>query len=366
MAVGKAVKIRQKTEENSGKNGLENSKLSAALTLGKRAGWWQRLGSRQRGFRVVDAAGEKVTDEIELERIKSLAIPPAWKNVRICPSSRGKIQAIGVDAIGRIQYKYNPNFAAKQQQKKFSRLTDFGRALPALRRRTNADIALDGLPKDKVLAVVIRLINDLYIRVGSEKSVKEYKTYGVTTLRNRHLHVKPNGELNFNFVGKHHIRHRQILVDKELAAIMTDLKATGGSRLFHYLNEKDKKPCPLKPSDVNSYIKAATETELTAKDFRTWGATVSAAQELAEIGAAEKKTQINRNIVRMVKTVAERLGNTPSVCRSSYIHPAVIKAYENGVTIAEFQPRIKRQKHKIEPEYLPEEVALLKLLETEK
>lgn len=347
------------------KNENESASLNGVLERGKRAKWIKRMGSRQSGFRYIDANGEKITDKEQLERIRSLVIPPAWSNVRICPSSRGKLQALGVDTAGRIQYKYNANFAAKQQEKKFARVEEFGRALPALRRKTNEDIQLEGYPKEKVLAVMVRLINDLYIRVGSEKSVKEYKTYGVTTLRNRHLHIKPNGELHFNFVGKHHIRHRQILVDEELAAIMTDLKAMGGSKLFNYANG-DGKFCPLKPHDVNDYIKTATESDFTAKDFRTWGASVLAAQEFAQVGVAENKTQIKKNIVRVVKTVAERLGNTPTVCRSSYIHPVVIEAYKQGVTIQEFVPRTKRQIHRIEPEYLPEEVALLKLLENQK
>lgn len=364
-----AKNVQARSHASGSTNSIGNGKTNraanaAALTSGRRAGWWRRLGSRQRGFRIVDAKGERVTEDAQLERIKSLAIPPAWTDVRICPSVSGKLQAIGIDTAGRVQYKYNPKFAAKQQAAKFARLEYFGQVLPALRRKTNTDIGLEGLPKEKVLAVVIRLINDLYIRVGSEKSVKEYKTYGVTTLRNRHLHIKPNGELHFNFVGKHHIRHRRILVDEELATVMTDLKATGGSRLFHYLDDKAK-PCALKPRDVNDYIKTATEADFTAKDFRTWGATVLAAQEFAEIGAAETKTQIKKNIVRVVKTVAAHLGNTPSVCRSSYIHPTVIDAYEHGITIEEFQPRTKRQVKKIEPEYLPEEVALLKLLKSQ-
>jgi DNA topoisomerase-1 len=207
----------------------------------------------------------------------------------------------------------------------------------------------------------MRLINDLYIRIGSEKSVKEYKTFGVTTLRNKHLTIERGGKLNFDFVGKHHIRHRRLIADKDLATIMTDLKATGGSKLFHYTTENGK-PCPIKPADVNNYLKSATAPEFSAKDFRTWGASVLAAAELAEIGTAETKTQTNKNIVKAVKTVAEHLGNTPAVCRSSYIHPAVIKAYENGTTIEEFRPRRKRSIERIAPEYSIEEVALLKLL----
>jgi DNA topoisomerase-1 len=335
-------------------------------TKDKRAKWIRRTGKRAWSFRYFDCDGKPITDAETLERIKSLAIPPAWTEVRICPKANGNLQVVGIDAAGRVQYKYSQKFADKQKRKKFERIEKFAVALPALRRRVNQDIALKGLPKEKVLAVMIRLINELYIRVGSEKSVKLYKTYGVTTLRNRHLEINlRRGELKFNFVGKHHIRHRQVMVDEELATIMKDLKAVGGSKLFNYQTDEGKF-CPVKPSDVNSYIKTATDGNFTAKDFRTWGASVVAAEEFAELGAAKNKTELRKNIVRVVKRVAERLGNTPAVCRASYIHPAVINSYEQGVTIKEFEPRRQRRIRRIEAEYSPAESALLKLLETQK
>lgn len=333
--------------------------LISAAERGGRAKWIKRVGTRQ--FRYFNAKGERITLQNELERIKALSIPPAWTNVRICPSTRGKLQAIGIDAAGRIQYRYSEKFSNAQKELKFARVIEFGRALPSLRRQLNSDINLEGFSKSKILAVMIRLINDLYIRVGSEKSVQLYKTYGITTLRNRHLQIKPNGELHFDFVGKHHIRHRRVVVDKEMALVMNDLKAIGGGKLFNYQDENNS-TCPVKPRDINEYIKKATNGEFSAKDFRTWGATVLAAQELAEIGAAENKTQTNKNIVRMIKVVAEHLGNTPAVCRSSYVHPIVIACYEKGITIREFVPRTKRQISKFQPEHLPEEIGLLELL----
>lgn len=339
--------------------------FDSVMSRGGRAKWIRRTGTRQRGFRYLDAKGAIVTNEQQIERIKSLVLPPAWKHVRICPNPRGKLQALGVDGSGRVQYRYSEKFAAERQAQKFVKIEEFGRRLPDLRRKSNQDIQLEGYPKDKVLAVMIRLINDLYIRVGSEQSVKLYKTYGVTTLRNKHAKIGDSGELRFEFVGKHHIKHRQILMDEELSNVMHDLKSFGGNRLFNYLDENNK-PQPLKPGDVNNYIKNATASKFSAKDFRTWGATVLAASELAEIGAAETKTQINKNIVRAVKAVAERLGNTPTVARKSYIHPAIIESYEQGVTINEFRPRTKRQISRIQPEYLPEEVAVLNLLESRK
>ncbi len=335
----------------------------AVVECGGRARWWRRLGSKKRGFRYEDPAGKAITNEADLERIRSLVIPPAWTHVRISPRPRSPLQAVGIDTSGRIQYKYHPTFAARQQQKKFEKIERFGRHLPSLRRITNEHLALEGFPRERVLALVIRLINDLYFRIGSESSVKRYRTYGVTTLRNRHLEIKRGGKLIFSFVGKHHIRHRRIVVDQEMAMVMRDLKALGGPKLFEFLDE-DGRVRPVTPRDVNDYIKKATSYEFSAKDFRTWGGSLLAAINLAETGRAESEKEANRNIVRAVKQVAERLGNTPTVCRSCYIHPAVFDRYLAGLTIDEFRPKAQRLIRRLQPEYEPEEQALLKLLST--
>jgi DNA topoisomerase I len=339
---------------------LGKSPLSI-VERGSRARWWRRRGTKRRGFHYEDAGGRRITDETELERIRALVIPPAWAYVRISPSARSRLQAIGVDTKGRVQYLYHAQYAARQQQKKYEKIIRFGEHLPGLRRRTNEDIALDGLSRERVLAVVVRLINDLYFRVGSELSVKRYRTYGVTTLRNRHLEIKRGGRLIFTFVGKHHILHRRIIVDEDLATLMSDIKAIGGAKLFNYIGE-DGKAHPIRPRDVNDYIKAATAPEFSAKDFRTWGGTLNAAMELAEIGKAEDERAAKRNLVQAVKRVAERLGNTPTVCRTCYIHPAVMDSYLKGITLEEFHRRVERSIKRIQPEYEPEEVALLKLL----
>jgi DNA topoisomerase-1 len=328
---------------------------------GARRRWWRRLGSKHRGFSYEEAAGRPITNEFELERIRALVIPPAWKHVRVSPSVRGRVQAVGVDTSGRVQYIYHPQFAARQQKKKFEKIERFGEYLPALRRRTNEDINLEGFPRERVLAVVVRLINELYFRVGSEHSVRRYRTYGITTLRNRHLEIKEGGHLSFNFVGKHHVRHRVIHVDEELAMLITDIKKIGGARLFEYYDAEGKVRA-VRPRDVNDYIKAATAPEFSAKDFRTWGGTLLAAIELAEIGKAEDEKQARSNVVRAVERVAERLGNTPTVCRGCYIHPKVLDSYLRGVTLEAFRRKVERSIHRIEPEYQPEEMALLKML----
>ncbi len=337
------------------------AKAKEMIARGRRAKWWQRAGSMSRGFHYVDAGGKKIVKEEALERIRSLVIPPAWRFVRISPAPSSSIQAVGMDTTGRIQYLYNPRFAEKQQRKKFAKIEKFGEYLPKLRKVTNEHIALDGFPREKVLAIMMRLINSLYLRVGTEKSARHYKTYGITTLQNRHLEVGRKGKLVFDYVGKSHIKHRKVLVDEELAALMKELKGLGGARkLFHYVNEEGKAR-PVKPGDINRYLKEITAPEFSAKDFRTWGGTLLAAIALAEMGKADDEQERKKIIVKAVKAVAEQLGNTPAVCRGSYIHPAVLKKYENGVTLDEFRPRKSRYIHRIEADYEPEEKALIKL-----
>lgn len=342
---------------------FDTSQARQKIESGKRAKWWQRRGSKAKNFKYFDAQDKRVTDDAQLERIKSLVIPPAWQFVRINPSAGGKVQAVGMDASGRIQYLYHSKFAEKQQKKKFAKIERFGEFLPQLRQITNEHIALEGFPREKVLAVMMRLINSLYIRVGTEESVKHYKTYGITTLQNRHLEINKKGELIFSFVGKHHIKHRKVLVDEELAGLMKDLKSLGGARkLFHYLDETGK-PRSIKPRDINEYLKTATAPEFSAKDFRTWGGTLLAAIELAEIGCCDDEKVLKKNVLKAVKKVAEQLGNTPTVCRGSYIHPTVLKSYEKGVTLEDFIKGKKRRINRAGDEYEPEEKALMRMFQ---
>ncbi len=340
---------------------FDKAKARETIERGRRAKWWQRKGSKSKGFYYTDAAGKRVS-EADADRIKALVIPPAWTHVRISPTAGSRVQAVGMDTTGRIQYLYHAKFSERQQRKKFAKVERFGKYLPQLREVTNRDISLDGFPREKVLAVMMRLINSLYMRVGTEKSARHYRTYGITTLRNDHLEIKRGGRLIFDFVGKSHIKHRKILVDEELAAVMKDLKELGGTRkLFHYL-DPDGKARPVKPGDINSYLKTATGPEFSSKDFRTWGGTLLAAIALAEIGKAEDPRQLKSNIVAAVRTVAEQLGNTPTVCRASYIHPRVLSSYESGMTLDEFHPKKTRRIRRVESEYEPEEIALFKLL----
>ncbi len=342
----------------------KRKKAKERIITNKRDKWWQRKGTKSRGFRYVDVDGKKITNEKHLERIKNLVIPPAWKYVRISPSSRSNLQAVGMDTAGRVQYLYSEKYRAKQEKKKYEKIERFGEHLPNLRKITNKHLELEGFPREKILALMTRLINQLYIRMGSPKSVKKYRTFGITTLQHKHLEIKSNGKLVFNFVGKHSIKQRKVMVDKDLAKLMKQLKELKGKRkLFKYVGE-DGKTYSIKARDVNKYLKELTAPEFSAKDFRTWGGTLLAALELAEIGCCDDEKVLKKNIVKAVKKVAKQLGNTPSVCRSSYIHPAIIDSYQKGVTLEEFIPKKKRKVKKIKAEFEPEEAALIKLFQT--
>ena len=338
-------------------------KARETIERGRRGRWWRRKGTMKRGFHYIDLAGKKITDEDQLERIRAIVIPPAWKHVRISPAASSRIQAVGVDTTGRIQYKYHAKFSEKKTREKFSRIEEFGKHLPRLREITNEHIGLEGFPREKVLAVMLRLINYLYFRVGTEKSAKHYRTYGITTLKNKHFSIGKRGELVFDFVGKSHVQHRKILVDKELADLMKEIKDLGRvGKLFHFVDEEGK-PRSIKPSDINAYLKQATAPKFSAKDLRTWGGTLLAAVALAEIGVAETESEVKKNLVKGIKAVAEHLGNTPTVARGSYIHPAIISAYEKGTTLDEYRTRKERLVKRLEADYEPEEKALLKLLD---
>jgi DNA topoisomerase-1 len=288
-------------------------------------------------------------------------LPPGWLEVRVNPRSGGRIQAIGIDRLGRLQYRYHPDFTARRERLKYSKLERFGRCLPALREQMNADLSRRGLKRERVIAAMIRLMNDLYIRLGSDESARRYRTFGVTTLLNRHVSIDSRGVLEFNYVGKHHIRRRQILVDPPMARLLEKLKAVGGARLFNALDGEGRAH-RLRPADVNRYIKSVMGQQYSAKDFRTWHGTLLAAEELAAIGPTEGKTRAKKAIVEAVKRVSEQLGNTPSVCRKCYIHPAVIESYEKGITLEAFKRSGKRVVPLLQQGYEPEEVALMELL----
>ena len=324
-----------------------------------RNGGWSRLGSSGR-FRYVDARGNAITDADKLERIRALVIPPAWKDVWIAPGPRAKLQATGVDAAGRRQYLYHADFRAQQEQAKFDKLIRFAEKLPDLRAATSEHMGREELDRLRVSAIATRLINAGWFRVGSERYAKESRTYGITTLRKSHVHVR--GErLAFDFVGKHRTVVRTTLVDKELAANVKELcDLPGGRRVFRYESEPGR--CNLTGARLNDYVREYLGDDFTAKDFRTWGGTLIAAIALAEHGPAESESAAKKVIPAVMRRVGNELGNTPAVARSSYVSPAVIEQYLDGRTIEDFRPRHLRVVRARDAGLDQEEQALLSLL----
>ncbi|HEY3950334.1 DNA topoisomerase IB [Phenylobacterium sp.] len=277
-----------------------------------------------RGFNYVDAEGTAVTDQATLDRIRALTIPPAWTDVWIAPSARGHIQATGRDARGRKQYRYHARWRQVRDAHKYDRLIAFGRALPRLRARVTHDLARHGLPRDKVLAAVIRVMEITLIRVGNEEYAKANKSFGLTTLRGRHAKIGATRAV-FEFRGKSGKVHSTGFSDRRLAHILKACQDLPGQRLFQYLDEDGERHA-VESADVNAYIHAAIGEDFSAKDFRTWAGTLAAARALLALPAGAAK----HNVTVCVKAVAGVLGNTPAVCRAAYIHPAILAAYEAG------------------------------------
>jgi DNA topoisomerase-1 len=322
---------------------------------------WRRKGSKQRGFVYLNPQGKPIKDRRHLKRIAALAIPPAWQEVAISADPDAPLQAVGIDAAGRKQYRYHPDFQAQQEATKFERLGSFATQLPALRRRLNQDLGTEGLNRQRVLALMVRLIEEAYFRVGDDRHTRQNKTFGITTLRKKHLRCHDEQALCFVYVGKHSIKQRQVIMDQELTTILNELLELLDQRLFQYIDDEGRRH-HITNRMVNTYIKEAMGEQFSAKDFRTWAGTLLAAEELAELGPADTLTQQRHNIVAACKAVAEQLGNTPAVCRRSYISPKVFEQYIEGNTLNRFLPRAERTIKLRQLEQTPEEVALARLL----
>lgn len=281
-----------------------------------------------KGFAYHDQKGRLITDKRVLARIRALAIPPAWTDVWICPRATGHIQAVGRDVKGRKQYRYHPDWSAHAAETKFERLPEFARALPKLRRRVEADLNRRGVTRDKVLATAVRLLEITLIRVGNAQYAKQNRSYGLTTLHKRHLEVD-GAALTFAFKGKSGVEHEVRVRDRRLATVVRNLRELPGQQLFKY-RDADGELCAVTSDDVNAYIREAMGEQFSAKDFRTWAGTVSAARALRELEPPASPTEAKRRITVCVKAVAGLLGNTPTVCRSSYVHPRVFELFEAG------------------------------------
>ena len=278
------------------------------------------------GFSYLDAEGAAVTDEATLDRIRKLAIPPAWTDVWIAPAERDHIQAVDRDVKGRKQYRYHERWREVRDAHKYDRVIAFGRALPKLRRRVERDLARRGLPREKVLAAVIRVMEITLMRVGNEEYAKSNKSFGLTTLRNRHARIGAERTI-FEFRGKSGKIHRTGFSDRRLARILKACQDLPGQRLFQYLDE-DGQRHSVESADVNAYLREVLGDDFSAKDFRTWAGTLAAARALATLPECAGEAEAKHNIAVCIKAVAGVLGNTPAVCRKAYIHPGVLEAYE--------------------------------------
>ncbi len=310
-----------------------------------------------RGFRYFQY-GQPVTDNTKLEYVKRLAVPPAWRDVSIASSAKAKILARGTDAAGRQQAMYNPTFRARQDKAKFDRILRFGQRLPGLRRQVEKDLARRKLSREKVLACVVKLMDQAYFRVGNQQYAKENGHYGVTTLRSKHAGITTTS-VTFDFIGKSGKHQHKRIDDRQLARIIKQLDELPGHEIFRYLDE-DGAIHDINSSDVNAYIKQQMGDDYSAKDFRTWGGTLLASAELGAIERARNEHQLKKIINGCVRNVAEQLGNTPAVTRSSYIDPRIITAYETGDSLSKVYGTIATMRPR---KYLkPEERCLLKLL----
>lgn len=279
-------------------------------------------------FIYTDPHGKRVTDAETLQRIKALAIPPAWENVWICPNSNGHIQATGRDARGRKQYRYHARWREVRDAAKYERLAAFGAALPMMRERVDADLRLRGLPRRKVLATVVKLLEETSIRIGNEEYRRENRSFGLTTMLDRHARFEPSG-VRFDFKGKSGKMHSVKLSDRRLARIVKQCQDIPGQELFQYLDE-DGQRHSIESSDVNEYLKEISGSDFTAKDFRTWNGTVLAMRYLRLCERPSSATAGKKLVSGAIKNVAQDLGNTPAVCRKAYVHPVVLNAYMDG------------------------------------
>ena len=280
-----------------------------------------------RAFRYLDARGKPVKS-VDLKRIRSLVIPPAWRDVWICPDPRGHLQATGRDVRGRKQYRYHPKWREVRDETKYGRLIQFGRTLPVIRRRTDADLRRSGLPRPKVLAAVVKLLEKTFIRVGNDEYARDNRSFGLTTMRDGHVKVA-GSKVRFIFRGKSGVEHELELDDRRLARIVKQCRDLPGQELFQYRDPRGA-VVDVGSADVNAYLKDITGESFTSKDFRTWAGTVLAAKLLRDYEVVDSQARAKKNIVGAIEQVAKRLGNTRAVCRKCYVHPAVIDAYLDG------------------------------------
>jgi DNA topoisomerase-1 len=350
---------------NSSVNGIPASEREVAEAAGLVYVGDDQPGIRRRragnGFSYVGPDGRTVKDERTLKRIRSLAVPPAYSGVWICPDPNGHIQATGRDDKGRKQYRYHPRWREIRDSNKYEHMLEFATALPALRQRIAADMAKRGLSRDKVLATVVHLLETTLIRVGNTDYARQNKSYGLTTLRDRHVKIE-GGELRFEFKGKSGKTWKLKLQDRRIARVVKACQDIPGQHLFQYFDENGDRQ-PVSSADVNAYLREATGRDVTAKDFRTWAGTVLAAMALREFEQMDPEARTKKNVKAAIERVAARLGNTPTICRKCYVHPEVVNAYLEGSVMDEVSHEIEAVLDADLTKLKPEETAVLALLQ---
>jgi DNA topoisomerase-1 len=323
--------------------------------------WIVRRGAPKKGFTYVDYAGRVVRDRATVERIQRLRIPPAWRDVRIAASASASVQAWGFDARGRRQYRYHDRAVERGQLRKYHRVRRMGHDLPAIRRRIARDFGSRDLTRTAVAAAAVRLIGEAFFRVGSERYERDNGTFGLTTLRKSHVTLRGD-RLQFEYRGKGSIGQRQTVFDRRLSQVIARLMKTPGTRLFRYRD--GARWVDLTAQDVNEYLRALGTARYTAKDFRTWGGTLRMATVLGDLGPGKNPREATRNVALAARLVAAELGNTPAICRASYVHPLVIARYlDAGVTIGSSEMTRGDGKRRRTADHTPEERALLAFLD---
>jgi DNA topoisomerase-1 len=313
-----------------------------------------------RGFTYRGPNGDRLVDRASLDRIRALAIPPAWTSVWICSDPNGHIQAVGADEKGRKQYRYHVKFREAREGVKFEHMMTFGDALPRIRRQVHADMAASGLGRSKVLATVVHLLETTMIRIGNESYAKENKSYGLTTLLVRHVSVD-GADMKFHFKGKSGKTWRLGVRDRRVARIVKNCQELPGQHLFQYIDSTGNLQV-VTSSDVNAYLREVSGAEITAKDFRTWAGTVLAAMALSEFEKADSAARAKKNITRAIERVSARLGNTPTICRKCYVHPEVVSAYLDGRLALDIEEQIDDQPRDDLEKLRPVEAAVLSFL----
>lgn len=325
--------------------------------------WILRKGTKASGFRFVGPNGQALCSAADLDRIDKLRIPPAWRDVHVAANPRAAIQVWGFDARGRKQYRYHRRAVEKGELRKHYRVRQMARDLPILRARIDSDFRRNDLSRERVCAGIVRIISDTFFRVGSDRYERENNTFGITTLRKSHVKVD-GARVRFDYPGKRGLRQHRTIVSRRIARFIVELLSTPGARLFRY--ERDGEWCNVDARDVNNYLESLTDFPYTAKDFRTWGGTLRAATVLAELGPEKNPRVRNKNVVTTVRLVAAELGNTPAICRKSYVHPVVIARYlKSGATI---DLPMRRSVSLADPSkrhiaHTPEERALIRFLD---